>query len=234
MPDARTRTIESITNARTELDRALTELDAVRPLDPAVIGLVAHAMTHYTTVTTATVEMLELTLRTYPDPNVAMWLDGIAHAANLMQHFVGRLVEVTTPAEFPLKRDYINLQLLVQRSCEYYRRRADPRGVAIVIDTVGTMPLVWSDRVAAAVIVSNLLSNAVELSPAGTTVRVGMTREPGFVVCEFSDGGSALSSDGPHLAIAREFIQRLDGDLWCRQEPDGRARCSFRLPALDE
>jgi hypothetical protein len=48
MPDSRTRTVESISKAKAEVDRALTELDAVRPLDPAVVGLVAHAMSHYT------------------------------------------------------------------------------------------------------------------------------------------------------------------------------------------
>jgi hypothetical protein len=57
MPDARTRTVESISKAKAELDRALTELDGVRPLDPAVVGLVAHALRHYTTVTTPTVDM---------------------------------------------------------------------------------------------------------------------------------------------------------------------------------
>src|SRR5947199_7237530 len=86
--DARTRTIESISRAKAELDRALADIDEIRTFDPAVVGLVAHSVSHYITVTTATVEMLQLTLREYPDPNVAIWLDGLAHAANLMQHVV--------------------------------------------------------------------------------------------------------------------------------------------------
>lgn len=234
MSDARTRTVASISKAKAELDRALTELDAVRPLDPTVVGLVAHAMSHYTTVTTATVEMLELTLSDHSDPNVAMWLDGIAHAANLMQHFVGRLVEVTPPTDFPLKPDYINLHQLMQRTCEYYRRRADPQGVGIAIETEGTLPLVWADRVAVAVIASNLLSNAVEVSPSGSRVRVRMKREPGAVVCEVRDAGPDERPGEPHLAIAREFIRRLGGDLWSAREAGKGATWSFRLAALDE
>ena len=233
MPDARTRTVESISKAKAELDRALTELDAVRPLDPAVVGLVAHAMSHYTTVTTATVEMLELTLCSHPDPNVGIWLDGIAHAANLMQHFVGRLVEVTPAADFPLKPDYINLEMLMRRTCDYYRRRADPQGVGIAIEITDTMPLVWGDRVAVAVIASNLLSNAVEASPSGSRVRVRMTREPGAVVCEVRDAGAGETDAEPQLAIAREFIQRLGGGLWRTPGPGKGAAWSFRLTTLD-
>jgi len=224
MPDARTRTVESISNAKAELDRALAELDTIRAFDPAVVGLVAHAVSHYITVTTATVEMLQLTLRENTDP----------HAANLMQHFVGRLVEVTAPSDFPLKPDYVNLELLIQRSCEYYRRRAAPQGVAITVETTGTMPLVWGDRVALAVVTSNLLANAVQVSPPGSTIRVRVAKEPGYVTCAIRDEGSGDLPDPQHMAFARDFIRRLDGDLWSDREPGGGANCAFRLPALDE
>jgi two-component system, sensor histidine kinase and response regulator len=234
MPDAKTRTVDSITNAKAELDRAMAELETLRTFDPAVVGLVAHAVSHYITVTTATVEMLQLTLRDNTDPNVAIWLDGIVHAANLMQHFVGRLVEVTAPADFPLKPDYVNLELLIQRSCEYYRRRAAPQGVAITVETTGTMPLVWGDRVALAVVTSNLLANAVHASPPGSTVRVRVAKEPGYVTCAIRDEGSGELPDPQHLALARDFIRRLDGELWSDTEPGRGTNCAFRLPALDE
>jgi len=254
--DAKTRTSESITKAKAELDRALAELDSIRAFDPAVVGLVAHALSNYITVTTATVEMLQLTLREYPDPDVAVWLDGIGHAANLMQHSVGRLVAVTAPHDFPLKPDYVNLALLMKRACEYYRRRADAHGVAIAIETLGAIPLVWGDRVALAVVANNLLSNAIHVSPPGSTIRVRMVKEPGHVACTISDSGPGLTKadqarlferaspsepevlatpgSGYEFATAREFIRRLDGELWCQSKPGCGASFSFRLPALDE
>ncbi len=60
MADAKTRTSESIAKARLELDRALAELDTIRVLDPTLVSVVAHAMSNYITVTTATVEMLQM------------------------------------------------------------------------------------------------------------------------------------------------------------------------------
>jgi hypothetical protein len=46
MPDARTRSAESITKAKLELDRALAELDTIRTFDPTLVSAVAHAMSN--------------------------------------------------------------------------------------------------------------------------------------------------------------------------------------------
>lgn len=262
MADAKTRTAESITKARIELDRALAELDALRTFDPALLGVVAHAMSNYITVTTATVEMLQISLRDYPDADVPIWLEGIAHAANLMQHSIGRLVAVGAPRDFPLKLDFVNVTLLIQRACDYHRRRAEPRGVRIVIDVDGPIPLIWADRVALAVVADNFLSNAVQVSPIATTVDVRIAHEPGHIVCRIHDQGTGLtqeeqarlfgrplpsqiappaasgsgstSGSGYGVAIAREFIHRLGGDVWCESEKGLGATFAFRLPASDD
>jgi signal transduction histidine kinase len=254
--DAKTRTVESITKARIELDRALAELDQLRTFDPALLGVVAHAMSNYITVTTATVEMLQISLRDYPDADVPIWLEAIAHAANLMQHSIGRLVAVGAPRDFPLKLDFVNLAVLVQRACDYHRRRAEPRGVRIVVDVAGSIPLLWADRVALAVVADNLLSNAVQVSPIATTVDVRLVHEPGHVVCRIHDQGAGLTQEeqarlfgrplpsktalpatpgsGYGVAIAREFIHRLGGELWCESEHGHGAMFAFRLPVSDD
>jgi signal transduction histidine kinase len=260
--DAKTRTAESITKARIELDRALAELDALRTFDPALLGVVAHAMSNYITVTTATVEMLQISLRDYPDADVPIWLEGIAHAANLMQHSIGRLVAVGAPRDFPLKLDFVNLPLLIQRACDYHRRRAEPRGVRIVVDVDGAIPLIWADRVALAVVADNLLTNAVQVSPIATTVDVRIDHEPGHIVCRIHDHGAGLTREeqarlfgqplpaqpvprgisgsgstpgsGFGVAIAREFIHRLGGELWCDSEKGLGATFAFRLAANDD
>jgi signal transduction histidine kinase len=35
------------------------------------------------------------------------------------------------------------------------------------------------------------------------------------------------------LALAYEFIQRMDGELWCDSRPGHRVSFSFRLPAVE-
>jgi signal transduction histidine kinase len=252
--DARTRASVSIAEAKNELDRALLEIDLIQTFDPALLGLLAHALTNYITVTSATVEMLQLTLRGYDDPDVPVWLEGIGRTADLMQHSVSRLVSMSTPRDFPLKLDRVNLPVLLERACEYYRQRSSDAGVHISCKAVGSIPLVWADRVAVAVVADNLLSNAVRLSGTGGTVRVQIMMEPGHVVCSIRDSGPGLTREtrerilqpprsatgngpagqtGYGLSIAAEFITRMDGDLWCDSNPGKGACFSFRLPAIE-
>src|SRR3954469_16558419 len=106
--DARERAVASIDAAKVELEHALSEIDMIQTFNPALIGLVAHALSNYISVTTATVEMLQLTLRGHQDPDVAIWLEGVGHTADLMQHSVGRLVSMSAPRDFPLKLDRVN------------------------------------------------------------------------------------------------------------------------------
>ncbi len=203
----------------------------------------------------ATVEMLQLTLRDYPERDVATWLEGIGHAADLMQHAVGRLVASASARDFPLKCDFVNLTLLMERASQYYRRLADTRQVEIVCRAPGAVPLVWGDRVAIAVVAGNLLSNAVRFSPPHSTIYVQIMSEPGSVVCTVKDSGRGLTAEqqaalltwprpshgsapgdadaGYGLAVALEFMHRMDGELWCESEPGKGARFSFRLPAPD-
>jgi signal transduction histidine kinase len=253
--DAKARAAASIAQAKDELDRALVEIDMIQTYNPMLIGLVAHSLSNYISVTSAAVEMLQLTLRDIKDPDVPIWLEGIGHTADLMQHSVSRLVSVSAPRDFPLKLDRVNVPVLLARACEYFRRRAGSGGVHLTCAAVGQVPLAWADRVALAVVADNLLSNAVRVSSPHGTVRVQVMAEPGQVVCSVKDTGPGLSKEeqarlftlplpppvptieaqrsGYGLAIAREFLRRMDGELSCESEP-GRGACfSFRLPAIE-
>jgi signal transduction histidine kinase len=252
--DARTRASASIARAQSELDRAIGEIESIHTLDPAVIGLVAHALDNYVTVTAATIEMLQVVLRDYEDADVAIWLRGIGHATDLMLHSVGRLAALAPPREFQLTLDRVDLPVLLQRACEYYRRHDTANQHRILCATFGDPPLAWGDRVAIAVVAENLLSNAVRVTPPRGVIRVTIASEPGHIVVTVRDEGPGLTSDEQRqilriletgaiatsdparrlgLVIASEFVQRMDGALWCESAPGQGATFSFRLPAAD-
>ena len=252
--DARARASASIARARSELDRAVGEIEAIQGLDPAVIGLVAHALDNYITVTAATIEMLQVVLRDHEDEDVAIWLRGIGHATGLMLHSVGRLAALSPPRDFQLTLDRVNLPVLIQRACEYYRRHDTANHHRIFCTTVGDPPLAWGDRVAMAVVAENLLSNAVRVTPPRGVIRVTIASQPGHVVVTVRDEGPGLTSDEQRqilriletgatatsdpprrlgLVIASEFLQRMDGELWCESAPGQGASFSFRLPAAE-
>jgi len=246
--DAKARATAHIVQARAELDRALAEMEGIRTTDPAAVSVVAHAMHNYATITMATVEMLQLALRDHRDPDVPIWLDGIRHAADLMQHGIGRLVSVAPADAFPLKLDSLNLPLLMERACQYYRGRPEAEHMQITCRAVGEVPLVRADRVATAVVADNLLGNAIAVSPRHGTVQVQVLADGGHAVCSVRDSGPGLTADHrtasfrglpatppdsrieTGIAVAYEFVRRMGGQLWCESEP-GRGTCfSFRLP----
>lgn len=251
--DPRLQIAESIERAIAELSTALFDLDRIPVSQGSDIGFVAHAMNNYLSVSEATLGLIEHALGEHPDVEVARWIDGLRHLGHLMQHTVGRLLRASTPVEFPLKLESVDLPMLMQRACNYYQPSAAQKQLQIVCRTLGDVPSVWADRVALAVVADNLLSNAVKYSNPGGEVVVHVAAGPGGAVCSVSDHGPGLtaieqsrlflrgvnvgpaptggeSSTGFGLAIAKALIDRLGGRLWCESEP-GRGACfSFRVP----
>jgi signal transduction histidine kinase len=253
--DPKTRAVTSIEQARKELDRALTELEQMPVLDPSGIGFVAHALTNYLAVMSATTELLLRALHNHPDPDVTRWLEGMNHAADLMQHTIGRLFHASAPADFPLKHDAVNVPVLIDRACQYYRRVASPKNIAILSNTIGDVPTAWADRVGVAVVVDSLLLQAVNSSNSGETIRVDVSSEKRQVVCRIrfgltggspagqerelrlgSAGSPAPGSDPTEagdirLSVAWEFADLMGGSLWSVRGSNGQTGLVFRLPS---
>lgn len=250
--NAKTRAVDSIEDAQRALERALTELDAIPSFDPALVGFVAHALNSYVNAMTATTELLQQALRDSADGDVKVWLEGIRHATDLMHHTIGRLLHSSSPNDFPLKPTYVNLPVMMDRASRYYRRLAQPHRVEIVCHADADVPLVWADRVAVAVVVDNLLSNALRVSPPASTISIDITSEQSAVICSVTDAGGGLSTDqqvrlseqmtagatdgshpadGYEVAVAWEFVDRMGGRLWFESEPGRGTRFLLRLPA---
>ena len=182
------------------------------------------------------------------------WLQGLAHVTDLMRHTVSQLM--TSAASKDIKLWFLKWDLvpLVRRACNYYQRIADHKNISIVCESASKIPQVWTDPVAVAAVLDNLLSNAVKYSFPGSKILVKLKGEVTDVVCSVCDEGPGLSqedqaklfqrgiqlssiatggesSSGYGLAVAKELIDKLDGDLWCESTLGAGACFSIRLPA---
>jgi signal transduction histidine kinase len=151
----------------------------------------------------------------------------------------------------------VDLPTLVQRACDHYRRVADHKQIVINVEADVSSPFVWADRVAVAAVLDNLLSNAIKFSPPQKQVWVRVTAEPAYLVCTVQDEGPGLSaeeqarlfqrgvrfsppptggepSSGYGLAVAKELIEKLNGEIWCESRLGQGASFSFRLPMYAE
>lgn len=97
------------------------------------------------------------------------------------------------------RRQWIDLQKLLERGRGYFELLADDRGVALEIDMQGRnepRQRVWADETMFMRALGNLVSNALRYAPRGSTVVVSTT---------VHDGGALtleVSNDGPPIAPA--------------------------------
>lgn len=243
----------AITRAQAELAEALTELEKIPAFDSGRVAFVAHALNNFLTVIDGTVDLLTQHLGPGADPQVRVWLDGSRHATDLMARVLGQLLTAAATTGAEPRLEAVDLPLLVGRACAYYQRVADRKGIRIAYDPAAAVPPVWTDRVVAAAALDNLMSNAIKYSPPGAEVWVRVRGEPGWGVCEVRDQGPGLSpadqarlfrpgmrltptptggepSTGYGLAVAKELVGRVGGEIGCESVLGQGCRFYIRLP----
>ncbi len=257
MSDHRKDAIASIETAKSELEHALDKLKQLSPADPSTIRYAVHALNNYLTVTSVCTDLLMTSLSLHPDEQVCRWLEGIAHATKLMRQTLRLLTNASVVGQVQLARDKIDLVRLARRASEYYGSVASDKGIEVTFESSLTSACTMSDGVAIAAVLDNLLSNAVKFSKTGRKVRVIVEQEPRSLVCSVEDEGPGLSredqahlfkrgaqltpaptagepSTGYGLAVAKDLIIKLNGEIWCESELGRGSRFSFRLPLCRE
>lgn len=139
----------------------------------------------------------------------------------------------------------VDLADLARTSAQEYRALADQRGLRIR-ERVAGGPVAFADPDALARAVGNLLSNAVRLAPASSTITVGVGSARGWAWVAVRDEGPGIDKDsrehvfdrffrsdqsapgsgsGLGLAIARQIVESQEGRI--RLESYGSAGSAF-------
>ncbi|HVN80380.1 MAG TPA: HAMP domain-containing sensor histidine kinase [Terriglobia bacterium] len=252
MVTSKKKVTESIVKARADLEQALSDLEHLPVFESGEIAFAAHALANFLTVIRGTVELLLISLKDYRGTQVWTKLEGLLHATTLMMHTVNQLMNTSATAEIKLVYEPVDLVHLARRLCDYYRRLAKEKQIRIVFNS-REVPAAWTDRVAVAAVLDNFMSNAVKYSPPNKKILVRVTVESQHVVCGVQDEGPGLSredqarlfqkgarlgavptggepSTGYGLAVAKELVDKLGGEIWCESELGQGARFCFRLP----
>ncbi len=256
MADEKLRFAAALVKARADLDDALFELDKLPAVSQSAVNFATHTLGNFLEVTGVTAELLQLELADHPEPQVHKWIDALLLATEHMTHTVSQLMNAAAGTEAQLRFEKLDLRKLARQSCSAYQRAADRKQIQIIIATNAhaAIPQVWADPVALASVLDNLLSNAVKYSPTGKHVWLSISADEDGVVCRVRDEGPGLSledqsrlfqrgakltprptagevSTGHGLAVAKEWIEKLAGTIWCESQR-GRGTCfSFRVPA---
>lgn len=247
--------IAAIAQAQADLERAVAEIDKLSPLDVHSIALAAHALNNFLSVSRGVIELLTPVLRGHPERQVAVWLEGLSHATDLMTHTVSRLMNNAVGVQATLRLEEVDLPRLVERACGYYRRGAEREGISLVFTAATDVPPIQTDRLLVAAVLDNLLSNAVKFSVGDGCIWVDVHGERDGAVCSVRDEGLGLCPDeqahlfepgarlgqipsggerstGYGLAIAKSFVDHLGGELTFTSTPGRGTTFSFWLPRV--
>jgi sensor histidine kinase regulating citrate/malate metabolism len=91
----------------------------------------------------------------------------------------------------------------VRRVCHFFDRQAQRKQLTMHLETHGDIPAVWTDRVAAAVVLTNLLSNAIKYSPLGKAIHLTLEGDATGVTCAIQDEGPGLDTAEQALLFQR-------------------------------
>ena len=247
----------NILRAQSELEQALSGLEKMPAFNPGKIAFSAHALKNYLTVAGCTADLLLLSLTDHPNPQIRNWLEALGHVIKLMHHTVRQLMTSSESKDFELRFMKWDSVQLVRRACNYYQHIADRKNISILFSSAMGISPVWTDPAAAAAVLDNLLANAVKYSFPGKKIWVEMRGDLKNVVCNIRDEGPGISqedqvklfrrgaqlssvptggesSSGYGLAVAKELMDKLGGDIWCESTLGAGASFSFSLPVYEE
>ncbi|MDI1238444.1 MAG: ATP-binding protein [Polaromonas sp.] len=174
------------------------------------------------------------------------------------QHLVEQLLQLSrlAPETPALRREPVDLAELARSTVGRFSARAEDRQIDLGAVTEGT-PAVHADVQQLAILLNNLVDNALRHTPAGGRIDVSARVEQGRPCLSVTDSGpgisaaerervfdrfyrgSSVSADGhaPHgsglgLAIARAVAERHGADITLEEAPGGTGlRVSVLFPA---
>ncbi len=257
MSQTKDKIISSILKARSELEEVLYELEKLPVSTGSSVRFTAHALNNFLSVTMGTVQLLQISLADHPDPQVKKWLKGLLRTTGLMAETVDKLMDTPVNREVRLHFEKVDMLSMVHRFCHYYQSIADRKRIRIRFESEVEHPLVRADRVIVATVLDNLVSNAVKYSMPGKEINIRISLDGKWVICSVCDQGPGISeeeqgslfqpglkltprptggepSSGYGLAVAKDYIEKLGGSIWC-ESVLGKGSCfSFKLPVFQE
>lgn len=173
----------------------------------------------------------------------------IGREAGRLERMVGDLLALARLRQgvLEVRREPVDLAAVAHEAEERLRPRAREAGVRVTVQ--GGTALASADHGRALQVVSNLLENAIRVSPEGETVTLAVApglievsdRGPGVPLEDMGraferfhlrmrSGSGSAEGAGLGLAIVRELTEAMGGRASVAEAPQGGARFTVRLP----
>src|SRR2546428_3081867 len=173
----------------------------------------------------------------------------ILDAAASLDSLVDALATMTLAdvGSLTLKREAVDVPVLVTSSLAAFQSAADAAGVRVVADLEPDLPAIDADPARIRGVLGNLLSNAIRYTPSGGTVTASARRSGESVAFGIRDTGQGIPSElrpriferfvkgpgspgsGLGLAIAKDIVSAHGGTIEAISDPGNGTEIRFTL-----
>lgn len=171
-----------------------------------------------------------------------------------MGHLVEDLLDISRMEHglIPLRREEINIQTLIQSVFTLQKPEAERKNIDLRCDLMETPVNVPADRERIIQVVTNLVTNAINYTPAGGRVVVSVRQRDNWAEIEVEDNGigiapenlpyifqpfyrvvSVIEGSGLGLSIAKEIVELHGGMLQARSELNRGSVFTLTLPLIE-
>ncbi len=230
--------------------RALRRLDALKT---EFLTTVSHELRTPLTVIKGAVELLLELVEQDPDPVKRRLLVNISMHQQRLSRLVVDLLDMAQieVGRMQLVRQMVDIQALIRETVASMRLIADNQGHSIRIDTTPRLIEVYADRHRVQQILTNLLGNAIQHTPEGTSIRISAVDEAECAAVTVSDDGQGIpeailehvfekfyhygtknekGGTGLGLAIAGSLVELHGGKITVKSALGAGTAFTFTLP----
>lgn len=251
-------TTAAIVNAQLfeQQDEAMRRLRDLDELKTVFLGTASHELRTPVTAIAGFATLLDQQWDEFSSEDRRLFAGRIAANANALEALVQDLLDFAR-----LERGKLVVSFEAVDLCEMVREVLDRLALLFSTHNIETnlheTGLILADRNGIERIVTNLIANAVKYSPPGTTVTVNVTPSPGGAELLVDDQGPGVpeaehsrifarffrgsgegvirtKGTGIGLAVVKEFVDEMGGEVSVSQAPGGGARFRVLLKAANQ
>ena len=215
-----------------------------------MVAVVAHDLRNPVhTIAMSAATILDLPL---DDAQRARHLGMIRRAAAGMERLISDLLDVTRleSHQLSVRQARVHVRALLDETLELFEPQARDRNVRLVCALADELPPVSGDRDRLAQVLSNLIGNALQFTPANGEVRLDAIHRDDRIEFLVVDTGPGIdpahlsnvfdrfwqgqrdkrAGAGLGLAIAKGIVEAHGGDIWVESTPGEGATFHFTIP----
>lgn len=241
---------KQISSQKNNLETTLKELNTLNQEKDRILRTVAHDLRNPIGGIASLTNMMAQ--EAYTDEHLEM-INLIKETSYNSLELINEILEVANNGTDVLNKELADINLLLNNSVELLRFKAAEKGQQIILEMPDMPEELLISREKIWRVISNLISNAIKFSPAGSPIKVKIEDHYNEVEISVKDDGIGIpdaiknkvfnifteakrtgtageKSFGLGLSICRQIIENHDGKIWFSSEDKAGTTFFVRLP----